>query len=92
MLAGGSAVKRENPLAGQVMMDDLQQIVAQLEDSLRVIEEQGGDEIMRKPELLEKMYDVAQSLVDVTRSLQEIEQSPAMNDKTTIPPDQKPEL
>ena len=65
------------------MMDDLQQIVAQLEDSLRVIEEQGGDEILRQPELLEKMYDVAQSLVAVTRSLQEIEQSPAIKD---LPP------
>ena len=65
------------------MLEDLQQIVAQLEESLRVIAEQGEDEILRQPELLEKMNQVALSLIQVTRSLQDIEQSPAINN---LPP------
>lgn len=62
------------------MLDDLQQIVAHLEESLRVIEEQGENEILRQPELLEKMNQVAWSLIQVTRSLQDIERPPAIND------------
>ena len=63
------------------MVDDLQQIVAHLEESLRVIEEQGPDEILRQPELLEQMNQVALSLIQVTRSLRELEQSPAVNNE-----------
>lgn len=74
------------------MLDDLQQIVAHLEESLRVIKEQGEDEILRQPELLEKMNQVAQSLIQVTRSLQDIERSPAVNGATKLCRSEKPDL
>lgn len=60
------------------MLDELQKIVAHLEESLRVIEEQGEDEILRQPEFLEKMNQVAQSLIQVTRAMRELESSRAL--------------
>lgn len=62
------------------MLDELQKIVAQLEESLRVIEDQGADEVLRQPELLEKMNQVAQSLIQVTRAMRELESSCAINE------------
>jgi len=67
------------------VLDDLQQIVAHLEESLRVIEEQGEGEVLRQPEFLEAMNEVARSLIQVTRSLQDIEQSPAINNPPPRP-------
>ncbi len=72
------------------MLDDLQQIVTHLEESLRVIEEKAEGEILGHPEFLEAMNDVAQSLIQVTRSLQEIEQSPTINEEMKVLLDQKP--
>ena len=62
------------------MLDELQKIVAHLEESLRVIKEQGEDEILRQPELLEKMNQVALSLIQVTRAMRELESSRAINE------------
>ena len=61
------------------MLDDIQQIVTHLEESLRVIEENGKDEILLQPELLEKMNEVARSLIQVTRSLQNIQPTYTLN-------------
>ncbi len=72
------------------MLDDLQQIVAHLEESLRIIEEKDEGEILRHPEFLEAMNEVARSLIQVTRSLQELEQSPTINNETKVLLDRKP--
>lgn len=60
------------------MLDELQKIVAHLEESLRVIKEQGEDEILRQPEFLDKMNQVAQSLIQVTRAMRELESTRAL--------------
>ena len=72
------------------MLDDLQQIVAHLEESLRIIEEKDEGEILRHPEFLEAMNEVARSLIQVTRSLQELEQTPTINNETKVLLDRKP--
>ncbi len=72
------------------MLDDLQQIVAHLEESLRLIEEKDEGEILRHPEFLEAMNEVARSLIQVTRSLQELEQTPTINNETKVLLDRKP--
>ena len=63
------------------MLDELQQIVEQLEESLRVIEANAEGEALNQPELLEKMNRVALSLIEVTRALQSAERSSAMNNE-----------
>ncbi len=72
------------------MLDDLQQIVAHLVESLRLIEEKDEGEILRHPEFLEAMNEVARSLIQVTRSLQELEQTPTINNETKVLLDRKP--
>ncbi len=72
------------------MLDDLQQIVAHLEESLRIIEEKDEAEILRHPEFLEAMNEVVRSLIQVTRSLQELEQPPTINNETKVLLDRKP--
>ncbi len=71
------------------MLDDLQQVAAHLEESLRVIEENGEDEILGHPEFLEAINEVAQSLIQVTRSLRELEQLPVINDEKKVLLDRK---
>ena len=82
---GWSADKKENPLTGQAVMDDLQQVVVHLEESLRVLEEQEKDEVFCQPELIEKINQVGQSLLKVTRCMRELERSSASIVEIEIP-------